>query len=440
MDKRRIFIHAGWLACQVTVLISMMALVSCHRPGNSQTIISYGQFRNVTIHGAINAPSRVIVFVSEKGESASHMKAITDALVDDHTLLIWIDVADYLHSLSASTDKSVYPAGDFEMLSQYVQRRLGLIAYQHPILIGHGQGAALVYAVLAEAPQTFPGAVSIDFCPELEFSKALSKGKLLMFSQTSSPPTIRLLPSQRLEAPWLVFQTNGCCRCDLFSIKAFVDQVGNSRLTVINKAERGVTIPPEGLSEIKAAVQAIAGSQDQKAASATNRLGDLPLVELSCPSGDGTWLAVIVSGDGGWAGIDSDIGEVLVTKGIPVVGLDSLKYFWTSRTPNGASLDLYRIIDHYRNDLNKRDILLIGYSRGADVLPFMVNRLPEETRSQVRLLALLGLSHAVSFEFHLSDWISGTSSASDLPILPEIVNLKGMKILCFCGDSEEDSL
>ena len=61
-------------------------------------------------------------------------------------------------------------------------------------------------------------------------------------------------------------------------------------------------------------------------------------------------------------------------------------------------------------------------------------------KDQVKVLSLLGLSHAVSFEFHLTDWISGTSNSADLPILPEIVKLKGIKILCFCGDSEDDSL
>jgi hypothetical protein len=42
-------------------------------------------------------------------------------------------------------------------------------------------------------------------------------------------------------------------------------------------------------------------------------------------------MAVVVSGDGGWAGIDRDLGEELAREGLPVVGLNSLQYFWKPR-------------------------------------------------------------------------------------------------------------
>jgi len=37
-------------------------------------------------------------------------------------------------------------------------------------------------------------------------------------------------------------------------------------------------------------------------------------------------------------------------------------------------------------------VLLIGYSQGADTLPFMVNRLPAATRELVGFTTLLGIS------------------------------------------------
>ena len=74
------------------------------------------------------------------------------------------------------------------------------------------------------------------------------------------------------------------------------------------------------------------------------------------------------------------------------------------------------------------------------MLPFMVSRLPMELRDRVKLLVLLGVGETVSFEFHMSDWVRGSSNSSDLSIYPEIVKLKGMKILCFCGTSEKNSL
>ena len=98
-----------------------------------------------------------------------------------------------------------------------------------------------------------------------------------------------------------------------------------------------------------------------------------------------------MSGDGGWAGLDKDIAAALAADGIPVVGLDSLRYYWSARTPEGLAADTDRMIRYYLAHLGKQRVLLIGYSQGADVLPFAVNRLPEATRARVRLAAVLGL-------------------------------------------------
>ena len=80
-------------------------------------------------------------------------------------------------------------------------------------------------------------------------------------------------------------------------------------------------------------------------------------------------------------GLDQDIAAALSAKGIPVVGLDSLRYYWTTRTPEGLAADTDRMIRYYLAHFGKKRVLLIGYSQGADVLPFAVNRLPAATQS-----------------------------------------------------------
>jgi type IV secretory pathway VirJ component len=85
-------------------------------------------------------------------------------------------------------------------------------------------------------------------------------------------------------------------------------------------------------------------------------------------------------------------------------------------------------------------VILIGFSLGADVLPFMANRLPKELLAEIPLIALLAPGTSVSFEFHLSDWLWDQPHASGLPIRPEVEKLRGMKILCFHGSDEKDSL
>ncbi len=151
-------------------------------------------------------------------------------------------------------------------------------------------------------------------------------------------------------------------------------------------------------------------------------------------------LAVIISGDGGWAGIDREVGGALAARGIPVVGLNSLKYFWQEKPPDVIGRDLERILGHYLAVWHKQRVLLIGYSLGADVLPFMFNRLSPPLQKQVELIALLGPSKLASFEFHVTQWVGGGSN-TDRPVLPEVQKLRGRApVLCLYGKEEEDSI
>ena len=92
------------------------------------------------------------------------------------------------------------------MLSQYVQKKLGLPEYHPPILVGYSSGATLVYAVLVEAPKTFPGAVSLGFCPDLLLKKPLCKGNGLEFTPGPKNRGAVFLPTKSLKTPWIVLQ------------------------------------------------------------------------------------------------------------------------------------------------------------------------------------------------------------------------------------------
>jgi type IV secretory pathway VirJ component len=164
----------------------------------------------------------------------------------------------------------------------------------------------------------------------------------------------------------------------------------------------------------------------------------LPLIDVPPTRGSSETLVVFVSGDGGWAKIDKSISGVLANEGMPVVGLNSLQYFWTKRTPETASHDLGTIIDSSLARWKKQHIVLVGYSRGADVLPAMVARLTPEQQSKIRLLTLLAPSPRVEFEFHVVDWMH--DSKKGLAVAPELAKLTSTKTLCVWGDDDTDSL
>ena len=164
----------------------------------------------------------------------------------------------------------------------------------------------------------------------------------------------------------------------------------------------------------------------------------LPLIDVPPSRGSSDTLVVFVSGDGGWAKIDKSISSVLASEGMPVVGLNSLDYFWTKRTPDVASHDLGTIIDSSLARWKKQHVIIVGYSRGADVLPAMVARLTPEQQSKIRLLTLLAPSPRVEFEFHVVDWMH--DSKKGFPVEPELAKLKSTKTLCVWGDDDTDSL
>lgn len=151
-------------------------------------------------------------------------------------------------------------------------------------------------------------------------------------------------------------------------------------------------------------------------------------------------FVVFLSGDGGWRPLDVAISQRLALAGMPVVGFLSSDYMRTRRKPDEAGADLEKVIRQYSAKWNRPRIVLIGFSRGADILPFMAARLPADLRSQVRLVALLGIEPEIEFKYHPT-WIPFYHPyEEELLVAPEVEKLRGTNILCILGDKEDDSL
>ena len=68
----------------------------------------------------------------------------------------------------------------------------------------------------------------------------------------------------------------------------------------------------------------------------------------------------------------------------------------------------------------------------------MISRLSPELQSRIRLIALLGPSPTVQFEFHMSDWLH--SNVKGYAVKPEVDKLHSHAILCLSGEDDKDSL
>lgn len=168
---------------------------------------------------------------------------------------------------------------------------------------------------------------------------------------------------------------------------------------------------------------------------------DLPIVELRAAHSTNNTVAVILSGDGGWADIDQKVGQRLQARGIDVVGLDMRDYLRSGRrTPASVGFDVSRIARRYMALWQKRNVAIVGYSRGSDLAPFAATNLAPDIRPHLTLIAMLTLLERASFVYHFSDLWRTTSGRGDIPILPQLEALKGVPMVCIYGKDEPESL
>lgn len=411
---------------------------------------TYGRFGQVSIYRRAGTPRGVVVLVSGEDGWDAQAEALARDLESLDALVIGLDLQYYLRKVERLTQDCSYPAGDFEMLSKLVQKKLELPAYTPPVLAGFGTGATLAYGALAQAPSgSFAGAVSLGFCPEIEASHPLCPGRGLASKPLPGGGSYQLQPVASLDQPWLLSPAvaggGGEARCGSApagqAAEAFAAKVKGAAVISPPKSSDHRQASPElragaGLKQAYLRVLNAAELARPPETVVRRSLADLPLLELPEPGATGDTLAVVVSGDGGWAGLDRDVAGQLAERGFPVVGLNTLQYFWTPRTPERAAADLARILRTYLAAWKRKDALLIGYSLGAEVLPFMVARLPPDLQGKVRLVTLLGPGRTTSFEFRLSEWL-GHGGGEDRPVLPEAVKLRGKPLLCVYGSSEK---
>lgn len=297
----------------------------------------------------------------------------------------------------------------------------------------------MVYATLVQAPPgTFLGAISLGFCPDIEVQKPFCKGSGLEWEALPKGKGFNFMPAKNLQAPWIALQGTIDQVCAPSATEVFVKQTKNSEVILLPKVGHGFSVPRNWLPQFKDAFSRMAARRDVPMSAKIESLQDLPLVEVPAKSSTRRTLAIMLSGDGGWAGLDRDIAGVFSEIGIPVVGLDSLQYFWTKRNAQGIASDLARIMRHYLAAWNKDSLVLIGYSQGADVLPFTLHRLPSDLAASIKLTALIGPGLDANFEFHLTNWIDGSSGSEALPLLPEFQKLEHMKVLCISSSSGQN--
>lgn len=428
---------ARWLPLGVLCLLAAAVSEAQTTPVSrlpTPQIMSHGRFEKLNVYRPVGAVRQVILMLSGAAGWQGEVMAMAGVLAADGALVVGIDTAALLQNLEQDGGDCVFPDGDLENLSHFVQAYYQLPDYKVPLLVGYSAGASMAYAVLAQAPpQIFAGALSIGFCIDMKLLKPLCQGEGVHFTRRDRRGVV-LLPATTLAAPWVALHGAFDKVCGAKAAQRFASRVAGSEFILLPNVGHRYKERADWLPQLRTAMAHLHARQPPAPLSVPKNLGDLPIIEVNSV-GAGDQFAVLLSGDGGWAGLDKAVADALAAHGIPVVGVDSLRYFWSARTPAGTASDIDRIVRYYLAHWQKRNVILIGYSQGADVLPFVVNRLPEDTKKIVRLTVLLGLGTNATFEFHLSNWIDDDDGGE--PIRPEIDKFAGLRALCLYGEDDE---
>ena len=131
----------------------------------------------------------------------------------------------------------------------------------------------------------------------------------------------------------------------------------------------------------------------------------LPAAQVTPPAGRDDVLTIIYSGDGGWADLDKQLGGAFAARGLPVLGVNSFKYYWRMRTADESAAQLDALMTKYLAQWHKQRVWLVGFSFGADVLPTVIDKLSPENRARITQLVLLSPSRDLTFEVQFEGYM-----------------------------------
>lgn len=377
-------------------------------------LVSASRLADIPLHEPADAAKALVVYFSDISGWKPSDDAVVSALQADGDAVLAVDLARYAQALDADDGECLYVVGEITDLAQTAQRILNIQSYLPAIVAGSGQGATFAYAALADAPfNTLGGAVAYGFTNQLDLKHAFcpgaastktadGKGYSYGFNVVLPEDATLLVPSDDVDKV-----TDAAKDRDNVTVDEMADADGAAE-------------------QITQAVSDLSESNDP--------FGDLPAVDL--PSqGKPKALAILVSGDGGWRDLDKTMGEWLSTQGVHVVGLDSLRYFWSKRKPEELAKDIETLVKDADPD-KSLPVMLIGYSFGADTIPFAYPLLPKPIQDRTRVLALMAPGATTSFQVTVSGWLGVDDSGYE--IVPAIAALPKDRVVCVYGKDDID--
>ncbi len=407
--------HGRWL-----VLFSIVAaFAGCRHP--AVMVHDSGEWGGYDVVLPRGEAQALAFLLSPASGIGADDRAAAAALTHLGVAVAIVDTRIYLERMGHAGTTCLEVPGPFLWTSHMLEKELGFPAYRAPYLVGRGAGGLLAYAALAQSPaRAIAGGASVDLD-----DRVLPIARPLCGLRTNPTHGGRRLGMYRLGAEWELAGTR--------RLASAVRSWG-AAVSARNRHAAGVT---PAIHAYPTLVPDVVGPMLSRAASTAASADAMPVVEVKSVSAHGV-LAVIFSGDGGWRDIDKSVGGYLAEHGLAVLGVDALSYFWEKRTPDQVGADTAAMLREYLRTWRQRHVALVGYSFGADILPFVYTRLPPDLQKHVVLVSLLAPGRAIDFEVHVTNWLGGGPDADALAIPPELARVPDEKVQCIYGDDEAD--
>ncbi|MBM5459805.1 virulence factor family protein [Pseudomonas sp. P66] len=292
----------------------------------------------------------------------------------------------------------ILPPGDCTVQQVAVKQALQQLQGPATLVAGIGPGASQAWDWLATQTDDKAQAISVDFSIE-------------------RPGCAIPLPKSAAHGHWSVAWNDNPDDASA----AFVRDQPNAETSI---SDYDIHLPQVLKAQL---TQALVGEEGNAMS--------IPVVEV--PAGQTTdTVTLFLSGDGGWRDLDRDVAGEMAKLGYPVVGIDTLRYYWQHKTPEQSAIDLSELMQHYRQKWGTKRFVLTGYSFGADVLPAIYNRLPAEDQKRIDAVILLAFARSGSFEIEVEGWLG--NAGKEAPTGPEMAKLPAAKVVCIYGEEEAD--
>jgi type IV secretory pathway VirJ component len=159
----------------------------------------------------------------------------------------------------------------------------------------------------------------------------------------------------------------------------------------------------------------------------------LPLIEFKSDA-NLDYYVILLTGNGGWRKLVQSVTLYLNKKNVSVVAINTKKYLLSRKMPDQICCDLETLIDQYNSKWKEKKVVMIGYSMGAEILPFAINCMTDKYKQKINDVILIAPGQNATFKVKLRDYYHEVNEGED--IYTELQKMAKEKVYVICDDTK----